>query len=389
MPLRHDVVERLLVTKTLLDDIRFQTSTEPTRFTVTTHILTAHDAAELAIASIAHQLGATPPKDQNYLMSYFDPIKQKIHPEKDVYGRDYFSSLNRVRVDIKHYGIFPDPKQWIRVAEITYGHVSKWCSDYLGLTLGNLDEAALLVNEEVKNHVSSARDAAEQGEYKKSLEELGKALFIAFDQNLALRGLLVGDPKPEDAIRLAGYGINANDFLTMQEFLPRVTKNDNGHPGNWRENAARFCLRVFLQVALRIQNAEWVPGAIHFAGLYQTKITSLRDGVELWKMVNVGQNELEVLVGTKVERQVVRVLSKGESVMGYVHLQKPSSAFYGFSSIGNKAESGEAGILSVSIDNEFGLNVRLSDVKVTCVPRDTQIVKEYFPNLPEVDWAVE
>jgi hypothetical protein len=112
MALRPEVVERLLIAKTLLDGIRFQPSAEPTRATLTTQILTAHDAAELAIAALAHQLGVSPPRDQNYLMSYFDPVKQKMHPEKDVFAKDYFSSLNRVRVDIKHYGLFPEAKQW-------------------------------------------------------------------------------------------------------------------------------------------------------------------------------------------------------------------------------------------------------------------------------------
>src|SRR5258707_5796629 len=120
MSVRHDVVERLLIAKAFLDGIRFQSSTEPTRSLLTTNILTAHDAAELAIAAIAHQLEVSPPRDQNYLMSYFDPIRQKVHRDKDVHGKDYFSSLNRVRVDIKHYGIFPDPRQWARVGEITY-----------------------------------------------------------------------------------------------------------------------------------------------------------------------------------------------------------------------------------------------------------------------------
>jgi hypothetical protein len=402
MSVRHEVVERLLIAKTLLDGIRFQSSTEPTRFSTTTNVLTAHDAAELAIAAIAHQLGVSPPKDQNYLMSYFDPIKQKAHSQQDVYGKDYFSSLNRVRVDIKHYGVFPDARQWARVGETTYGHVSKWCSDYLDLRFSQLDESALLENDVVKSHFVAAREAAEGGKYKESLEELGKALFTAFAENLALRGLEVGKPKPEDAIRLAGYGIHANDFLTMQEFLPSVTKKDDGqfsvswhqasygHPGNWRENATGFCLRVFLQVALRIQSAEWVPGAIHFAALYQDQMTSLRDGVELWRMINLGENALEVLVGAHLKKEVVRTLSKGESIRGYASLEKSKSlSGFGFGSVPDKKESVDEPALTFSTDKEFGLLVRLADVRVSCVPRDNQLVKQYFPDLPEVDWVVE
>lgn len=401
MPLRPEVVERLLIAKTLLDGIRFQPSAEPTRATLTTQILTAHDAAELAIAALAHQLGVSPPKEQNYLMSYFDPVKQKMHPEKDVFAKDYFSSLNRVRVDIKHYGLFPEAKQWERVGELTYSAVSKWCSDYLGMTLAQLDESALLIHDAVQEHFAAARQSVERGTYKESFEELGKALCVTFKESASLRGLQVGDPKPEDAIRLSGYGIHANDFLTMQEFLPRVSMNENGefdvkwrqsmygHPGNWRENAAIFCLRTVLQVVLRIQNAEWIPGAIHFAGLYETQITSIRDGVELWKMTNIGENQFEMLAGTKLRKDIVKTLSKGESMRGYVHLTKDRTGFYGIGSDAPSRPADDDPLLSFSTHDQFGLFVRLADVKVTCVPRESDLVKQYFPNLPDIEWQPE
>jgi hypothetical protein len=110
------VLERLLLSRALLDGIRFPSVADPDRLFVAKQIITAHDAAELALAAIAQHLNALPAKDKCYLMDYFEPMRE-LYPGEDVPGRSYFSQLNRVRVDIKHLGIFPDPKQWVRTGE--------------------------------------------------------------------------------------------------------------------------------------------------------------------------------------------------------------------------------------------------------------------------------
>ena len=139
----QEVLERLLVAKGLLSQIRDLPTTRPDRITLARQILTAHDAAELALAAIACHLGLLPTSRQTYLMEYF-PAIQKHHPGREVAGRDYFGQLNQVRIDIKHLGIFPDPDQWKRVGERTWAYVSGWCQDYLSLPLDDVDESALI-----------------------------------------------------------------------------------------------------------------------------------------------------------------------------------------------------------------------------------------------------
>lgn len=48
-------------------------------------------------------------------------------------------------------------------------------------------------------------------------------------------------------------------------------------------DAAEFCIRTFLNVALRIQDAELTPSPTEFYLLYRHKITALKDGVEIWQ----------------------------------------------------------------------------------------------------------
>jgi hypothetical protein len=290
-PLAQDVTERLLLTKDLLGRIRFSAVARPDRQTLASHILTAHDAAELALAAVARHVNRLPPSPQTYLMDYFPAIRQE-HPEREVEGRDYFNQLNRVRTNIKHHGIFPDPQQWYRVGEKAYEYVSRWCEQYLGSPLDELDEASLIRNEEVKRHYANATVVYQKDNYRSVLEHLALAAHVLFLDNAGLTGLEVGVAKAGDAIKLSAFGVNGNDYLALQEFLPKVVVEVShsepsikwnqgrfGHPGNWRKSAAQFCLATFVTIALRIQNAEWIPGAIEFPLLYEHKIEAIRDGV--------------------------------------------------------------------------------------------------------------
>jgi hypothetical protein len=331
MPLAQDVMERLLLAKDLLGRIRFSAVARPDRPTLASQILTAHDAAELALAAVARHVGQLPASSQTYLMDYFPAIRAE-HPEREVEGRGYFNQLNRVRTNIKHHGIFPDAQQWYRVGENVYSYVSRWCEQYLGLPLDELDEASLITNEDVKRHYDNATAAYRDHNPRNVLEHLALAAHSLFLDNAALRGLQAGVAKAEDAIILSAFGVNGNDYLTLQEFLPRVVETRDGepslkwnqarfgHPGNWKDSAAQFCLTTFVTIALRIQNAEWIPGAIEFNMLYEHKIEAVREGVELWQDRDAG-------IFSPTQRVVVRTLNRGESIRCEVTPSRPRGLF--------------------------------------------------------------
>src|SRR5262249_46202259 len=116
-----------------------------------------------------------------------------------------------------------------------------------------------------------------------------------FRGNPALRYLDVGVPRPEDAIKLAGFGVHGNDYLALQEFLPTIDENPDthelkpswkqsqfGHPANWRHDTVEFCLSAFLDTTLKLQRAAWIPGALPFHSVYEYKVKAL-DAVDIWK----------------------------------------------------------------------------------------------------------
>jgi hypothetical protein len=396
MDVRKEVADQLLLSKSLLEKIRFQAVPDPDHFFLATHILTAHDAAELALAAITSECGVLPQRDKHFLMDYLSALRT-LHPERDVKGRRYFDQLNRVRVDIKHYGVFPDAKQWARVADNVYTYISELCSEYLDVSLDDLDESMLLTSTTVKGWYDQARTARADGKYREALECLAQAMFFLFKENARLRYLSVGRANPTDAIKLTGFGVHANDYLALQEFLPEVqeTSDDTpkvtwkqgeyGHPGNWREDAASFCLKTFLDIALKIQSARWIPGAISFVFLYEYQVTAMRDVVEIWRPKSGPFPSKD-----KSDKEPVRTLRKGETIRGQVSRYKEPRMMEAI--IGGPDEDilyimwSSSSIWASPPGSGY---VETSAVKVTCVPRDNNLVHEYFPDLQEIAWEPE
>jgi len=407
--LKQTVVDRLLLGKSLLDRFRFEPVAVHDRHTLARNIITAHDAAELAIAAVADELGCLPAnRGKTYLMDYFDPIEKMtdLAPQ----GREYLRQLNDVRSLLKHQGLYPDGRQWARVGESVYQHVTEWCSDYLKTPFSELDESALLADSEVKTRYDEARRLASEANYKAALEEIAVALSIVFRNNAALRGLTAGNPRSDDAIRLSGFGVHANDFLALQQFLPLVPtygeekgtpqwkQSAFGHPGNWREETVAFCLRTFIDVAIKIQDAPWIPGALSRPMLYDQEIEALKDRVEIWTEVRKNSKG-EILSGFdffsagEIEREVVRTLNRGEKLRAFVSVATESSgnsardSFFG----GGVKTGGVLTVMAFSTEPKLGLygKVLASEVKVRCVPKDDDFIRQFFPQLTAIDWDSE
>jgi hypothetical protein len=402
MLLKPEVLDRLLLSKSFLEKIRYQPVAAHDRHTLAANVIAAHDAAELAIAGVCDQLGCLPQKGNSYLMDYFESFKNAR--ATDVYAREYFRNLNTARNGLKHQGLFPDTKQWARVGETSFQHITKWCWDYLVESFTELDESTLLLNASVKQLYDEARQSARNKDCKTTLEKLALALSIVFEENSALRGFEAGNSTAEDAIRVVGFGVHGNDFLALQQFLPHVSRwgarsnvptwkqSSFGHPGNWHENSATFCLQTFVDVAIKLQGAQWIPGALGRAILYDQQITTLKDGVEFWRWVpDVPEGKSRPFeafygIGEKTKQEIKQLLPhRGEKLRAFVSLASVPPA--GGASVFTIQDDDT---LSVMLTDTFeSWSVRAADVKVTCVPKESEIVRRHYDWLPEIDWEPE
>jgi hypothetical protein len=404
MPLKTEVLDRLLLSKSFLEKIRFQPVPLHDRYTLAANIIAAHDAAELALAGICDQLGCLPQQGVSYLMHYFESLKQARNAE--VSAREYFRNLNEVRNSLKHKGLFPDARQWSGVGEKSFQHISKWCEDYLQESFTELDQSALLSDPEVQRLYDKANQSANGGDCKATLEILAVALSRVFDESSAFRGLEAGRSNAEDAIRVVSFGIHGNDFLALQQLLPYVSRwgadanipkweqSKYGHPGNWSVMNADFCLRTFIDVAIKLQGAQWIPGPLPRSSLYDQQIETLKDNVEFWRDVPVDPvRPLDSMLGAfaglgglggHMRRETKQLLPrKGEKLRAMVNMHKTA---FGLIGGGKKNEN----FLNVMLPDTFeSWNVRAADVKVTCVPKEDEFIRQYFEGLPEIDWEPE
>jgi len=367
---------------------------------VAKQVLNAHDAADLVFASIAdHQrkLGAT-----GKAPSMVECLK--LIDSKKSKHEAYFKQLNEARIGLKHVGNLPNTNQWASVAQDVFEKLSSLCQATLSISLEELDESELLSNGEARAHLLAAKTARTSQDFKLALEELAKVLFIALEDAPGLGRIEVGRAKAEDALKLTAFGVSANDFLRLQEFLPMVSgypsgedwqfqiegvlwkQSGFGHPGNWRDDVADFCISTCSSVALSIQNAAPVPYAHEFSDVYKYKVTAREDQVEVWEdVVDEGEHWAEVSSDkARPSRTHKRFLKKGESVIVSPYAQPLVSD--------DQAASGESiKRVRVSYDPMYGLPrferaefVSLSGVDITCVP--SELYTRWFPALPEIPW---
>lgn len=394
-PLRPEIVQRLLLAKSILAPHRLAPWGEPDAHIIAVQVLASHDAADLVFAALAdHQSKLTNVSGKApSMMECLNFIKVKGRAAEK--PTTYFRDLNQVRDSLKHVGILPNTRQWTRVGRDTYEKLSQVCLVCVGSSLDDIDESALLRNEEVRRHFKCAQDAVEGRRYELALKEVAKALYVLLDANSSLSDIRVGEASAEQAIKLTGFGIAANDFLRLQEFLPRVFRlgdgpfsitwkqSEFGHPGNWDEVAARFCLETFLQIAPRIEASKWIPSAIEFWSLYKYKVTAKEESVAIWE-------EVQLLLDadyTETTKRQVGQLDRGESRTFSASHQPLVSDWHdectgdSFTVVELRDDSVMRALGYVLEPRRF---VEFDKVTVSCIP--TALARHRFPDLAEIPW---
>ena len=321
MPIAPDILRRLLVSRHLLASHEGRLTPQSDAMAVAQVILTAHDAAELAIAAVATAVGAEV-KEHATLMDYPAPIAKAKGASADAFGgRGFLDQLNRVRRDFKHAGILPNVPQWYRVIENATDWISQWCAAYLDADFNSMQAGDLLTHEEVRRFYTAARTAHDAGDYRGALENLGRALLCVLEGVPRIWSPIVGKPNPHRALLLTAFGVSPSQLLTLEEFLPTVERDvftrevslswetrQHGHPANWRRSHSRFCLEAFVDIALKVQHAEPLPMPIPFHMVYHDVIAAKDQVVELWHYEYGGRS----LLASPTRGQTVATLQPRE-----------------------------------------------------------------------------
>jgi hypothetical protein len=394
MILMKEVLHRLLLAKAILGPTRNVVRGELNPHLVARQVLNSHDAADLVFAAIADHQGKLPAKSKSpSMLQCLDLIRGSINTPDA-----YFNGLNDARNSLKHAGNLPNTSQWANVGEETFERLSSACQAALGVALDDVDELELVQSAVVKDHLFAAKQLAALRQFKAALQEIGKALSVGLQENSDLWRIAVGRPKAEDALKLTAFGISANRFLRLQEFLPCVsvylsqtfritwTQSKLGHPGNWRADAVEFCLKACLEVILGTQTASEIPLALELRYLYDYRITAKEDNVEVWEDLVDGHLDDFVAGDPRPFKERKRYMKAGESIIVPAMIEPLVSddlSLEGDEIKRVRISGNSSSLLFPPTRAEY---VDLGDVQITCIPHKSHAFPEGFHGLPETPW---
>jgi len=133
------VRDQLILSRQLLTTPDPQDSTSPDPSLLARALIVSYGAAELALAAICVQLDCVPDKKYICLPDYFDSLGKTSHSEGFAQEIDYIAELHNVRSNSQLRSLPPDPRRWTRAKEETLEHVARWCQQFLGQRLFDLD----------------------------------------------------------------------------------------------------------------------------------------------------------------------------------------------------------------------------------------------------------
>lgn len=268
------ILHRLVSARFLLDSSGPRLNKHSDSRSVAHAVLIAHDAAELALGAMIDHFQAKVSSKATF-GQLADAVSEKLSAN-GLPGHHYLNKLNNVRVAFKHHGELPDSGSWFDVIETTTNHLNDACLAVFNLRLIEVDTSDLIEDVEAHSLIKEAKQLKKDEFFKESLEKTGLALDRINWSPSNLPYISLGKADPHLALLLSGYGIDPSSFIVLQELLPRIqlngpkwTLHQNGHPHNWVEENASFCLDTAVQIILLLQRAPHRPRPINFYDVYR------------------------------------------------------------------------------------------------------------------------
>jgi len=265
MKIHQTILDRLISARSLLEHSGPRLNLQSDSRAVALAVVLSQDAAELALKAIADQLNIKATRDFS-----FPKLVEEIQAQLTVSSAvvNYLKRLNDARVSFKHQGNLPDSGTWFNAADLTANYLNEICKLVFGIPLAEIDLVHLVSDPHVVALLQGAKTEHKNNRFKEALEEIAHALDDA-NRSIFPAGLVVvpGNPDPQIALLLTGYGVDPASFIIMQQLLPQLdlygkitwVRHDTGHPGNWNGENVSFCLETVIDLIVRLQGASPRP----------------------------------------------------------------------------------------------------------------------------------
>jgi Tfp pilus assembly protein PilZ len=191
MNVSRRVRDQLLLSRQLLATLEAQQPSLSDPSFLARDLIVCYGAAELALAAICVQLDCVPDKKEICLPDYFASLRKTAQSECEVGESEYVAELHGVRSSSQLRSLVPDSRRWNRAKLETLEHVTRWCQQFLGVSLRDLDVGS-------SPSSADASDSSEDSTFKENLSLLAfrdperrrYECFGSADIRLGLVGLL-------------------------------------------------------------------------------------------------------------------------------------------------------------------------------------------------------
>jgi Tfp pilus assembly protein PilZ len=139
MNVSRRVRDQLLLSRQLLTTPEAQQPSLSDPSFLARDLIVCYGAAELALAAICAQLDCVPDKREICLPDYFASLRKASNSECEESDIAFVAELHGVRSSSQLQSLVPDSRRWNRAEQETLEHVTRWCQQFLGVSLRDLD----------------------------------------------------------------------------------------------------------------------------------------------------------------------------------------------------------------------------------------------------------
>lgn len=292
-PLNPQTVQRLAFIRFLYDQGVAQTrQPQPT---AATSVLSFHDAAELFLILAGEHLQANLPTQINFA-EYWTKLGPKLPPNTELPSKKAMERMNKLRVNLKHYGAVPSPTDIEQVRADVTTFFTDATSLIFRVDFHQVDMTDLVTDAAAAKRLQDAQAKADAGDFIEALAELraafddllsdyayqkkgpsldkpflfGPSVIPAFQVR---SGMATPESKMIDAItemqkalRVIAVGIDYRKYARFAMLVPTVHRNPDGKIASIHTHLVhdefgldeyQFCRQFVIEAALQISALDY------------------------------------------------------------------------------------------------------------------------------------
>jgi len=345
--IKPEIIQRLVFAKILFKKGESACLVPNDILSFSVGLILFHDACDAALGAVASEVGASV-KENTYLLNYFDLIEKTDPQKRKIPYRAQLINLNTFRSNIKHKGIFYDPKTQSHFPATIKEFLKSICNDYFKVDFDTLSLKESIKDEKLRGCVDVIEKEIEKRRYRESLEQMGKAMFEIFEGRFLSFKHLVNAFKEvssgkkieefnntaefpvfdhvKDTIELLEKGINPYLYHRFKNLTPKVGKESGllslkweklyGHRANWTEENVRFCYDFLLDAILKFQGEQYKGYTlVQYSEVFVDSIESLVDGAKFFKEIPCLKKGT-ITVDNSGGLEEIFKLKRGEKIFG-------------------------------------------------------------------------